>query len=173
LETYVEVPSDKVPFQQRPWMKAAEVTDTVTAALATGKYRFVRANYANGDMVGHTGHYEATVTAVQAVDLGLERILRATERAGGVLVITADHGNSDDMYMTKKGEILRDADGNPVPKTAHSLNPVRFIVYDPKNRYHIESGVKNPGLGNNAATLIHLLGFEVPEPYLPSLVRPR
>jgi len=173
LETYVEVPSDRVPFEQRPWMKAAEVTDQVTAAIESGKYRFIRVNYANGDMVGHTGHFEATVTAVQAVDLGLERIRRATERSGGVLVVTADHGNSDDMYMTKKGEALRDADGNPVPKTAHSLNPVEFIVYDPKKRYDINRRLKKPGLGNNAATLIHRLGFEAPEQYLPSLILPR
>ncbi len=171
LETYVEVPSDKVPFELRPWMKAAEVTDQVVGAVESGKYQFLRVNYANGDMVGHTGHYAATMSAVAAVDLALERILRAVEKVGGVLVVTADHGNSDDMYMTKKGEILRDEEDRPLPKTSHSLNPVVFIVYDPLRRYVIGDGVDNPGLGNNAATVLNLLGFEAPAHYLPSLIR--
>jgi 2,3-bisphosphoglycerate-independent phosphoglycerate mutase len=173
LETYVEVPSDRVPFEQRPWMKAAEVTDEVVAAIGSGKYQFIRVNYANGDMVGHTGHYVATLTAVQAVDLGLARIVRAIREAGGVLVVTADHGNSDDMYMSKKGEIQRDDKGDPVPKTSHSLNPVVFVIYDPKDRYVVNGDVEQPGLGNNAATLLNLLGFEAPEHYMTSLVLPK
>jgi 2,3-bisphosphoglycerate-independent phosphoglycerate mutase len=173
LETYVEVPSDRVPFEQRPWMKAAEVTDEMVAAIGSGRYQFIRVNYANGDMVGHTGHYDATITAVQAVDLGLERILRAMQAAGGVLVVTADHGNSDDMYMTKKGKVQRDDGGHPVPKTSHSLNPVVFIIHDHKKRYVINERIERPGLGNNASTLINLLGFEAPEHYLPSLILPR
>jgi 2,3-bisphosphoglycerate-independent phosphoglycerate mutase len=172
LETYMEVPSDKVPFEQRPWMKSAEVTDQILKAIRGGEYRFIRVNYANGDMVGHTGHYTATLSAVQAVDLALRRIVPAVREAGGVLVVTADHGNSDDMYMTKKGEILRDDEGRPVPKTSHSLNPVHFIIYDPHSRFAIDESVGQPGLGNNAATIINLLGYEAPEHYLPSLVRP-
>jgi 2,3-bisphosphoglycerate-independent phosphoglycerate mutase len=172
LETYMEVPSDKVPFEQRPWMKSAEVTDQILKAIRGGEYRFIRVNYANGDMVGHTGHYTATLSAVQAVDLGLRRIVQAVREAGGVLVVTADHGNSDDMYMTKKGEILRDDEGRPVPKTSHSLNPVHLIIYDPNSRFAIDESVGQPGLGNNAATIINLLGYEAPEHYLPSLVRP-
>ena len=171
LETYVEVPSDKVPFELRPWMKAAEVTDQVVAAIESGKHKFLRANYANGDMVGHTGHYAATMSAVAAVDLALERILLTVQKAGGVLVVTADHGNSDDMYMTKKGEILCDDENRPLPKTSHSLNPVYFIVYDPLCRYMLDDRVGNPGLGNNAATVLNLLGYEAPEDYLPSLIR--
>jgi 2,3-bisphosphoglycerate-independent phosphoglycerate mutase len=172
LETYAEVPSDKVPFQQRPWMKSAEVTDKILEAIRSGDYRFIRVNYANGDMVGHTGHYAATLSAVQAVDLGLGRIVQAVREAEGVLVVTADHGNSDDMYMIKKGEILRDDEGRPIPKTSHSLNPVPFIVYDPRRRFAIDDRVEKPGLANNAATLINLLGYEAPESYLPSLVTP-
>jgi 2,3-bisphosphoglycerate-independent phosphoglycerate mutase len=172
LESYAEVPSDKVPFQQRPWMKSAEVTDKILEAIRSGDYRFIRVNYANGDMVGHTGHYAATLSAVQAVDLGLGRIVQAVREAEGVLVVTADHGNSDDMYMTKKGEILRDDEGRPIPKTSHSLNPVPFIVYDPRRRFAIDDRVEKPGLANNAATLINLLGYEAPESYLPSLVTP-
>lgn len=173
LETYVEVPSDRVPFELRPWMKAAEVTDEVVAAIVSGKHQLLRVNYANGDMVGHTGHYSATITAVQVVDLALERVVRAVKDTGGILVVTADHGNSDDMYMSKKGEIQRDPSGRPVPKTSHSLNPVTFIVYDPKNRYIVNERIERAGLGNNAATLTNLLGFEAPENYWPSLILPK
>ncbi|MCP5112916.1 MAG: 2,3-bisphosphoglycerate-independent phosphoglycerate mutase, partial [bacterium] len=173
LETYVEVPSDRVPFERRPWMKAAEVTDEVVAAIGSGKYQFLRVNFANGDMVGHTGHYHATIAAVQAVDLALERIVRAVQDAGGVLVVTADHGNSDDMYMTKKGEVQHDASGRPVPKTSHSLNPVIYVIYDPRERYAVNQHIETAGLGNNAATLINLLGFQAAENYLPSLILAR
>jgi 2,3-bisphosphoglycerate-independent phosphoglycerate mutase len=172
LETYVEVPSDQVPFEQRPWMKAAEVTDKTLEAIRSGDYRFIRINFANGDMVGHTGHFAATLSAVEAVDLGLERIVSAVKQVEGVLMVTADHGNSDDMIMTKKGEIQRDDSGRPVPKTSHSLNPVYYIVFDPKGRYGIDDQVERPGLGNNAASIINLLGYEAPEYYLPSLIRP-
>jgi 2,3-bisphosphoglycerate-independent phosphoglycerate mutase len=173
LETYLEVPSDQVPFERRPWMKAGEVTDEVVKAIASGEFQFIRVNYANGDMVGHTGHYGATMIAVEAVDLALERVVRAVQDANGVLIVTADHGNSDDMYMTKKGEIQRDAQGKPVPKTSHSLNPVVFVVYDPRGRYAMAPGIEKPGLGNNASTVINLLGYEAPKNYLPSLIRPK
>jgi 2,3-bisphosphoglycerate-independent phosphoglycerate mutase len=173
LETYVEVPSDKVPFERRPWMKAGEVTDEVVKAIRSGTFQFIRVNYANGDMVGHTGDYRATMIAVEAVDLGLERLLRAVRDANGVLVVTADHGNSDDMYMKKKGEILYDEEGQPVPKTSHSLNPVVFAVFDPQGRYTTASSADKPGLGNNASTIINLLGYEAPGIYLPSLIAPK
>jgi 2,3-bisphosphoglycerate-independent phosphoglycerate mutase len=173
LETYVEVPSDQVPFERRPWMKAGEVTDEVVKAIRSGDFQFIRVNYANGDMVGHTGDYRATMIAVEAVDLGLERVVRAVRDANGVLVVTADHGNSDDMYMRKKGEILRDEEGQPVPKTSHSLNPVIFAVFDPQGRYAMADSTDKPGLGNNASTIINLLGYEAPGIYLPSLVTPR
>ena len=173
LETYVEVPSDQVPFERRPWMKAGEVTDEVLKAIASGEFQYIRVNYANGDMVGHTGHYNATMVAVEAVDLSLERVLRAVQDAKGVLVVTADHGNSDDMYMKKKGKIQVDAEGKPVPKTSHSLNPVPFVVYDPRGRYVVADSTDKPGLGNNASTIINLLGYEAPGIYLPSLVAPK
>ncbi len=173
LETYVEVPSDQVPFERRPWMKAGEVTDELLKAIASGEFQFIRVNYANGDMVGHSGHYQATMMAVEAVDLALERVVRAVQDANGILVVTADHGNSDDMYMKKRGEIQRDAEGRPVPKTSHSLNPVIFVVYDPRGRYVMANGAEKPGLGNNASTIINLLGYVAPGIYLPSLVAPK
>lgn len=95
-ETWQEVPSDVVPFEERPWMKAAEITDTMIAAIRSGQYRFLRCNYANGDMVGHTGNF--VTMAVEAVDLALGRLLKAVAAAGGVALITADHGNADEMY---------------------------------------------------------------------------
>jgi 2,3-bisphosphoglycerate-independent phosphoglycerate mutase len=154
-------------------MEAGEGTDEVVSAITSEEVQFIRVNYANGDMVGHTGHYAATMIAVEAVDLALERVLRAVQEVNGVLVVTADHGNSDDMYMKKKGEIQRDAEGKPVPKTSHSLNPVVFVVCDPRGRYAMASSIEKPGLGNNASTIINLLGYEAPELYLPSLILPK
>jgi 2,3-bisphosphoglycerate-independent phosphoglycerate mutase len=132
LEDYVEIPSDQVPFEQRPWMKSAEITDRVIQELRTGKFRFVRLNYANGDMVGHTGVFRAAVIAVETVDLALERLIRVVEKTGGIALITADHGNSDEMFeLDEKGNPKLDEAGRPRPKTAHTLNPVPFIIYDP------------------------------------------
>ncbi len=169
LETFVEVPSDTIPFEQRPWMKAAEVTDELLAAIYSNKYDYLRVNYANGDMVGHTGHLAAAMTAVNTVDLCLERLIPAVIKMNGILVVTADHGNADEMFTMKKGQIVRNADGTPAPKTSHTLNPVPYIIFDPQSRYAI-SGAQNPGLANNAATIINLLGYEAPADYLPSLV---
>src|SRR5262249_12704306 len=142
VETYVEIPSDLVPFEQRPWMKAAEITDRVLQELRTGRHRFVRINYANGDMVGHTGSFDATVVAVETVDLQLAGLVQAVEQAEGILVVTADHGNADEMYMRdKQGRVQRrKEDGRPVIRTSHSLNPVPFVIYDPAraDRYEID-----------------------------------
>ena len=167
LDEYVEIRSDIVPFEQRPWMKCAEITDTVIEAIESGKYRMVRLNYPNGDMVGHTGSMDAVLVAMGALDLCLGRLKAAIEAAGGVLVISADHGNADDMYEHKKdGSLKVDAAGNPARKTSHSLNPVPCIVYDPegKGEYapELRSGL---GISSLAATCIELLGFEAPADY--------
>ncbi len=163
LERYVEIPSDKVRFDERPWMKSAEITDAVIEAIQSGRYRFVRLNYPNGDMVGHTGIIPAVRVAVESVDLGLQRLLPVIRAAGGVLVVTADHGNADCMFTEKKGK--REA------MVAHTLNPVPFIVKDfsVANRLSL-AGVPSPGLSNVAATLLALLGFEKPEGYDASLI---
>ena len=134
LEDYVEIPSDIVPFEERPWMKAAEITDRVIEAIDGNAYRFIRLNFPNGDMVGHTGVLQAVEIAVETVDLCLGRILEAVKKANGILVVSADHGNADDMYErnSKTGEVVIDPDtGKPKPKTAHSLNPVPFYLYEP------------------------------------------
>jgi 2,3-bisphosphoglycerate-independent phosphoglycerate mutase len=171
-ETYIEIPSDTLPFEERPWMKAAEITDRLVAELATGKFKAARLNYANGDMVGHTGHRDAAILAVEAVDLELGRLLRFIEKAKGVLVVTADHGNADEMYSHgKDGSIERDATGRAKPKTSHTLNAVPFAIYAPGiSGLKLNPAVEKPGLGNVAATTFNLLGFQAPPDYLPSLL---
>jgi 2,3-bisphosphoglycerate-independent phosphoglycerate mutase len=166
LETYIEVPSDVVPFEQRPWMKSAEVTDELIRQIQTGKFRAVRVNYANGDMVGHTGNFDAAIVAVEAVDMALARLLPVVDAAGGIAIITADHGNADEMYEidAKTGEPKKNPDGSFAAKTSHTLNPVPCIFYDNQTR---DSLIVRPdpdlGLGNLAATIVNLLGFEAPE----------
>ena len=161
-ETWQEVPSDVVPFEQRPWMKAAEITDAMIAALQSGKYQVLRCNYANGDMVGHTGNFRAATMAIEAVDLALARLLPAIDAAGGVALITADHGNADEMFELDKKtkQPARNTDGSYKAKTAHTLNPVPLILYD--NVSGGKLGLKQAetaGLSNIAATVANLLGL--------------
>ena len=174
-ETYIEIPSDRVSFDQRPWMKAAEITDRLITELRTGKHRFARVNYANGDMVGHTGSFDATVVAVETVDLALARLLKAVDELQGILVVTADHGNADEMYQRdKKGKVLRGKDGQPVVKTSHTLAPVPFLIHDPMrgDRYEIDpERARQAGLANVTATCIELLGFVPPDDLESSLLR--
>jgi 2,3-bisphosphoglycerate-independent phosphoglycerate mutase len=174
LEDYIEVPSDIVPFEQRPWMKAAEITDKVVDAIQSDQYDFIRLNYANGDMVGHTGNTQSVEIAIETVDLCLTRLVRAIKKANGILVVSADHGNSDDMYECdpKTGKVIYDEKtGKPKPRTAHSLNPVFVYVYEPTGSIKMKlSGQKDPGISNLAATCLTLLGFEPPEDYTPSIV---
>jgi len=172
LETYVCVPSDLRPFDERPWMKAAEVTDAFIDELATGRYQHLRLNYPNGDMVGHTGILQATIQAVEAVDLCLGRLLKATERAQGILIVTADHGNADEMFeVDKKGAFKLDKKGGTRAKTAHTLNKVPLMIYDPgfSGEYAL-ADLPNAGLSNVAATILSLMGYEPPEGYDPALL---
>ncbi|HDQ46380.1 MAG TPA: 2,3-bisphosphoglycerate-independent phosphoglycerate mutase [bacterium] len=172
LETYIEIPSDRVPFEKRPWMKSAEITDRLIQELETGRHRFARVNYANGDMVGHTGFFESAVIGVEAVNLALGRLLPVVARLKGIALITADHGNSDEMFeLDKSGQPKRDENGRIKPKTSHTLNPVPFIVYDPlyKGEYTL-SRMEKPGLSHIASTILNLLGFEPPAEYDPGLI---
>ncbi len=150
LETYLEIPSDKVSFDERPWMKSAEVTDAVIEAMESGKYDFIRCNYPNGDMVGHTGNLDATITAVEAVDLALARVLKVADKCGVTVLITADHGNADEM-------LEKDKKGNVAVRTAHSLNEVPFIIYS-KNDYQVKDGAF--GLANVAPTVARIFGID-------------
>lgn len=167
LEEYVEIPSDIVPFEERPWMKCAEIADRVIKEIESGKWDFIKMNFPNGDMVGHTGVFEAVVCSMEGLDLQIGRIKDAVEKAGGVLLITADHGNADDMFEHKKdGSLSVDANGEPKAKTSHSLNPVPCILFDPK--YNGEySKELNTGLGISsiATTCIELLGYKAPADY--------
>ena len=174
LEDYVEIKSDVVPFEQRPWMKCAEIADRVIEAVKSNSYDFIRLNFPNGDMVGHTGIYQAVVCSMEAMDIQIGRITKAVEEAGGIMLITADHGNSDDMYEhdKKTGAVSLKADGSPRAKTSHSLNPVPCIVFDPEYRddYKTKSGeadLQESGLGISsiAATCIKLLGYLPPAGY--------
>ena len=173
LEDYVEVQSDRVHFEERPWMKAAEITDKVIEAVEQGDHDFIRLNYANGDMVGHTGKMQAAIIAVETVDLCLARLKKAVEKAGGVLVVSADHGNSDDMFEhdKKTGELKRE-NGHPKVKTAHSLNPVPCIIVDADKKGEYEDTLKEgKGISSLAATCIELLGFEAPDEYDESVLK--
>lgn len=172
LEEYVEIPSDIVPFEQRPWMKCAEITDRVISEVESGKWDFIKLNYPNGDMVGHTGIYEAVICSMEAMDLQLARLKKAVADAGGIMLITADHGNADDMFEhDKEGNVKARKDGTPKAKTSHSLNPVPCIVFDPS--YSGEYSKKlNSGLGISsiAATCMNLLDFEAPADYDKSIL---
>ena len=176
LEDYIEIKSDVVPFEQRPWMKCAEIADAVIDAIKSGKYQHIRLNFPNGDMVGHTGVFNAVVCSMEAMDLQLGRIKQAVEEAGGIMCITADHGNSDDMYEhAKDGSVKMNKDGSPKAKTSHSLNPVPAIIYDPEYKGEYDQSGLNQGLGISSwpATIMQLMGFVPPADYDKSLVNLR
>ncbi|MDD3696355.1 MAG: 2,3-bisphosphoglycerate-independent phosphoglycerate mutase, partial [Lentisphaeria bacterium] len=161
LEDYVEISSDQVPFEQRPWMKGAEISDLLVEAILSGKYDFIRCNYPNGDMVGHTGVFQAAKIGVECVDLCLGRLKKAIDQVGGLMLITADHGNADDMYEHHKDGSVQMENGRPKVKTAHSLNPVPCIIYDPRfqNDYQLKLR-EGLGISSVAASCLNLLGYE-------------
>jgi len=172
-ETWKEIPSDNCPFEEKPRMKADLITDEAINAIDSGLYDFIRINFPNGDMVGHTGVMPAVIKSVEAVDDNIGRLIKALQDVGGVLVCSADHGNADDMVQLDKkiNELMRDKEGNLLMKTAHSLNPVPVYVYDTSETANVRiANVDNPGISSLAATCIVMLGFEVPENYTPSLV---
>ena len=160
LEEYLEIPSDVIPFEQAPAMKSKEITEAMVKAMAEGKYQFLRCNYPNGDMVGHTGVMEAVVYAMECVDHGLKAILEAADQYGYTVLITADHGNADQMTETKKGKTSI--------RTAHSLNPVPFIIYDKDANWTIKDGAY--GLANVAPTLVRMMGLSAPTCWEDSMV---
>lgn len=162
LEDWVEIKSDVVPFEQRPWMKCAEITDTLVEAIESGKYDFLRTNFPNGDMVGHTGNYEATIIGVEAVDLCLDRIMKAVQKVNGILIVTADHGNADEMYEKPKKE-----GDKPKAKTSHTLNKVPFIIYNKD----VEIAEGDFGLANVASTVAKLLELEPDSHWLPAIIK--
>ncbi len=164
LEAYVEIPSDRIEFDRAPQMKAGEITDQVIRMLKSGDYKFGRLNFPNGDMVGHTGMTQAAIVAVETVDRCVGELLAVVREMGGIAVITSDHGNADEMFTVDKK-------GVKSVKTAHTLNPVPFIIYDPlyRGEYRM-ADIKEKGLSNIAATLLNLLGYEKPDDYDASLI---
>ena len=161
LETFKEIPSDNVSFDQRPWMKSADIVDDLIEAIKSKKYDFLRCNFPNGDMVGHTGSMPATIVGVESVDLGLARLMKVCDEYGVTLLVTADHGNADEMLeKNKKGEIQI--------RTAHSLNPVPFIIYDKDVKYTIKDG--KYGLANVAPTVVKMFGLKAPDCWQESMI---
>ena len=146
LETYIEIPSDVVPFEQRPWMKCAEITDKLIECLKSGEYQCLRVNFPNGDMVGHTGNLLATRCSMEALDLQLARILKVVDELHGAALIPADHGNADNA-------INEDGSAN----TAHSLNPVPIVVVSDR-----VAKVKDGILADVAPTVLDLMGLAKP-----------
>lgn len=159
LETYVEIPSDNCPFNEKPAMKCREITDCLLEAMESRNYGFLRCNFPNGDMVGHTGVFDAVVASMEALDIQLGRIRKAAKELGYVLVVTADHGNADVMLeKNKKGEMQ--------VRTAHSLSPVPFVIEGWEGTLKQEGC----GLANVAATVAELLEIPVPTMWEESLL---
>lgn len=165
LEKYDEVKSDLVPFNEKPRMKAREITDQTRVRLNEAGMRFGRINFANGDMVGHTGDFEATLIAVEMVDKCVGELIEEATRLGGIVIVTADHGNAEEVYL-KNGD-------EKIIKTSHTLNPVSFTIVDSEfaGEYQLNREIKGPGLVNVAATVFNLLGYQAPDDYEPSLIR--
>ena len=160
LEDYLEIPSDVIPFEQAPAMKCKEVTAAMIEAMESGKYQFLRCNYPNGDMVGHTGVMDAVVTSMEALDACLGQLLQCADKCGYTVLLTADHGNADQMTETKKGKTS--------VRTAHSLNPVPFIIYDKDNDWQVKEG--SYGLANVAPTVVRMMGLTAPGCWEKSMV---
>lgn len=174
LETYVEVPSDKVPFNQLPLMKAREIAEAGKEALRSGRFDQVRINFANPDMVGHTGDMAATVTACAFVDACVKELLDVVDELGGRWLLTSDHGNADDMVQRQKKTLkpILDEEGKPVALTSHTLAPVPVAIGGKglPEGVAFREDLPKAGLANVAATIFNLMGYEAPAHMQPSLV---
>lgn len=175
LEHYVEIPSDKFDFSERPWMKSAEIIDETILQMKKNSFEIGRINLANGDMVGHTGHFAASVVSLSCVDLALGRLMEAAKATNTILLVTADHGNADEMYELNKktNAIVLDKNGLPKPKTSHTLSPVPFCLYNTdilNCSLNLKTDLPQGGLANIASTVLELAGFKAPQSYEPSLL---
>lgn len=161
-ESAIEIPSDTLPFNTRPWMKSAEITDVALDML--GDFDFVRLNYPGGDMVGHFAELNSTVIALEAIDLELSRLAAKVDALGGLLIIVADHGNAEELVDPATGKA----------KTSHTTNPVPCIFYDntPNRTRYDAAHVAHPGIANLAATIADLMGLDGrPDAWQPSLIQ--
>lgn len=149
-EERILIPSPKVAtYDLKPDMSAVEVTDKVVAEIKAGKHDLIILNFANGDMVGHTGVFEAAVQAVETVDACVGRVVEAMKEQGGITCITADHGNAEMMVDPQTG----------APFTAHTTNPVPFILVSEKHR---QVTLQEGSLADIAPTMLNLVGISVP-----------
>ena len=163
LEKYEEVQSEpNEMIEAHPQMKAKEVTEKLLAALQSKQYEFLRVNYANGDMVGHTGNIDSCIKSVQTLNTYVPMIVDEVYKQHGVVIISADHGNVEEK-LDKKNKI----------KTSHTLNPVPCYILDScyNGEYIVDTQhIQTPGIANIASTFINLLGYAAPEFYEKSLL---
>ena len=167
MENYHLIASDKIQsFASQPAMKAGEIRNKAVEFIRSGEYQYGLINFANADMVGHTGDFQAAVHAVETIDAALDSIVSAIDEMKGLLVITADHGNADQM-------LIQNSNGTMEINTKHSLNPVPFMIFDPlyNGDYHLKPFGEdfNNNLSNVAATNFILLGQSVPDDLAPPL----
>ncbi len=170
-ETWNEVPSLRTPFEESPQMSASPVTNIACAAIGSQDFDHIRINIANGDMVGHTGCLPATIQAMEHVDTVVGQLMEAVQLANGTMLITADHGNADQMLGINK----KTGEYNDAPHTSHSLNPVPVWLYAPNQDFELrtENGPKVTGsIAQIGGTILHLFGIPRPSDYLPSLLKP-
>lgn len=172
-EEYIEITSDPVPeFAVKPWMKSSEITTKTIELIQKGTFKAGRINLANGDMVGHTGSYNSACSAVTSVDLAISRLLPVIEKAGGAMIVTADHGNAEDMVeRDKKGNPKINSKGQPKPRTSHTTNPVPCYVFAPGVKMELAQLKECGTIRNIASTAMNLLGFEKPEFMDESLIK--
>ncbi|XP_058737202.1 2,3-bisphosphoglycerate-independent phosphoglycerate mutase [Vicia villosa] len=173
LEEYVEIPSDSgITFNEKPIMKAVEIAEKARDAILSGKFDQIRVNLPNGDMVGHTGDIEATIVACKAADKAVKLILDAIEQVGGIYVVTADHGNAEDMVKRDKSGKPQLKDGQVQILTSHTLEPVPIAIGGPGLAPGVRfcNDVPTGGLANVAATVMNLHGFEAPSDYETTLI---
>lgn len=175
LEHYLEIPSDNIPFDLKPWMKAYEICEATEKQMLAGSFDYGRINFANGDMVGHTGNLDASITAVQVVDQMLGSLIETAKKTDTILMISADHGNCDEMFQAKEKDFpdwqKKTVFDRPTPKTAHTLSPVPFYLYDPKGQSFELVETTDAGLGNVANTCLEVMGMKQEDDFLPSVVK--
>ncbi len=149
LEDRIHIPTPHVKtHDEKPALASAKITKATVNAMKKGDHSVIIINFANGDLVGHTGILSATIKAVESIDIALGKLRNSAKKNGYILLITADHGNVEDMLLK---------DGSP--KSSHSLNPVIFLVYDPDGQI---KKVHNGGLADVAPTLLKIIGLRPP-----------
>lgn len=174
LEEYLEIPSDRIPFQIKPWMKAHEITEATIQRMESQSFDFGRINFANGDMVGHTGDFEAAIVAVATVDMMIKRLIITAKKTGTILLVTADHGNCDEMFersSIQEKDKYPDLWQRPKPKTSHTLAEVPCYIYDPMGTKGSIMPLGQGSLANLANTTLELLGLDSRPLYEPSLLK--